>query len=208
MANFRYRTARNEADRLGQVFTPVPIAELLADSVSIDSTRAFHVLDLGAGQGVLAHAVLARYKRSTATMVEVDDEYVSSLRVLPFKRSRVIHADVLDTGWGCEANPTVIVSNPPYGTLKASDSLKSLIESVGLAIPFDGQWVRGDAAFMARAWGLSNQGTHLGLIVASPLIRNMNYRPMRERFVRELRGLCVTQLDPLLSRMPRSVLIL
>ena len=197
MANLRYRTARDEADRLGQVFTPIPIAELLAASFPLNSTSAFHVLDLGAGQGVLANAVLARYRHAKASMVEVDEKQVSLLRGYRSNRSRVIHADVLDAAWECATRPTVIISNPPYGTLKASDSLKSQIESVGLAIPFNGRWVRGDAAFIAKAWAVSDTGTHFGLIVASPLIRNLNYQPMRERFVKELRGLCVTQLNPL-----------
>lgn len=200
MADLRYRTARNEADRLGQVSTPHHIAELLAQSVNVERSRPIHVLDLGAGQGALAQAILTKFQRSTATLVEFDREYVAALLRGASSRTQVLQGDVLDRQWDCTPPPSVIVSNPPYGTLIASEALQSVIKDANLAVPLNGKWVRGDAAFTARAWSIAGIGTHLGLIVASPLIRNGTYRPMRERLIKELRNLCVTQLDPLTFR--------
>lgn len=195
MADLRYRNARNVADRLGQVFTPPAIAALLAESIPIKSDRAEHILDLGAGRGALANAMLEKYRDATATLVEVDVGHVKALKRDSHSRTTVIQADVLGNLWECPRTPGVIVSNPPYGALQASMDVRNKIENSGLPIPFSGIWVRGDAAFAARAWGIATIGTKLGLIVASPMVRDSSYRPVREHFVHKLRGLCVTRLD-------------
>ena len=195
MADLRYRNARDPADRLGQVFTPHAIAELLAEALSTDSECAVHVLDLGAGRGALANALLEKNRKATAVLVEVDAGHVKALKRDSCSRASVIHADALSSLWECSRLPTVIVSNPPYGALQASPETNSMIASSKLPIPLSGVWVRGDAAFVSRAWGIASMGTKLGLIVASPMIRDFRYRLTRERFVRELRGLCVTRLD-------------
>lgn len=197
MGDLKFRKARDVADKLGQVWTPSPIAKLLAKSISVGTGNTFHILDLGAGQGALTTALLDNYRNSTATMIELDKHHAKSLHQQSMPRSEVIQADVLGTTWSCCRPPSVIVSNPPYGALGASPELQKLIRKAELSIPFDGKWVRSDAAFLARAWDFSTKGTHFGFIVSSPLISNTSYRAMRASFVRELKGLCVTQLAPL-----------
>ena len=194
MGNLRYRNARDVADWLGQVFTPQPIASLLAESIPANCLPIRRVLDLGAGKGALTAALLARHKHAKATLVEIDSSYVSILRTLAPKRATVTHADVLDQGWACAQGPDVVVSNPPYGTIAITREAKDMLDLSGLRIPISGNWVRGDAAFVARAWRIAALGSGLGLIVASPIVRDRAYMPLRERLIGELRGLCVTQL--------------
>jgi hypothetical protein len=195
MVNLRYRNARDVADRLGQVFTPPCIAALLADSIPMDPNQAIRIIDLGAGDGVLANALLNKYKYATATLVEVDADYVRRLKSIASSRVSVIHADALGNQWVIPSIPNLIVSNPPYNMFQTPPELKAAIGHSGLAIPFSRDWVRGDVAFMARAWGIASLGAKLGLIIASPIIRNANYRPMRAHLIRELRGLCITRLN-------------
>ncbi len=197
MGDLRYRKSRDAADRLGQVWTPPVIAELLASTVPVEHGKDVHFFDLGAGQGALTKALLQAHQGSTATMIELDSEYVRTLRSQKDKRSTVLQADVLDASWACKPTPSIIVSNPPYGSLAAPMDLRVLVENTGLGIPFEGKWIRRDAAFLARAWELASKGTGLGFIVAAPLISNPCYRELRKRLVSEMRGLCVTQLSPL-----------
>ena len=196
MANLRYRHARNTADRLGQVFTPQPIAELLAVSIPVDACVVRRVLDLGAGKGALAKAVLERNSLATATLVEIDKANVPALETVFPDRTTVIQADVLKRTWQSLTHADLIVSNPPYCTIPLSLELDEILAMSGLAIPGGGgEWVRGDVAFVARVWGLAERGTGIGLIVAAPIIRDPAYRVLRQRLVGELRGLCVTQLN-------------
>lgn len=196
MANLRYRHARNTADRLGQVFTPQPIANLLATSIPVDACEVRRVLDLGAGKGALARAVLERNSLARATLVEIDKTNIRALEMAFPIRTTVIQADVLKRTWKPPNRADVIVSNPPYGTMPSSPELEEILAVSGLAIPTGGgEWVRGDVAFVARAWGLAKHGTGMGLIVAAPMIRDPAYRALRQRLVGELRGLCVTQLN-------------
>lgn len=195
MADLLYRNARDAADRLGQVFTPQSIAALLAESISTESDTIEHILDLGAGRGALANAMLAKHREATATLVEVDAEYATALKRDSCSRASVIHADALSNLWKSPRVPGVIVSNPPYGSLQASLEIRATIRNSGLPVPFNGVWIRGDAAFTSKAWGIAGIGTRLGLIVASPMVRDASYRPMREHFIHELRGLCVSRLN-------------
>ena len=196
MANLRYRHARNTADRLGQVFTPQPIAELLAESIPVDACEVRRVLDLGAGKGALSKAVLERNSLATATLVEIDRANIRALEATFPDRTTIIRADVLKRVWKAPTHVDLIVSNPPYGTIPSSPELEEILAMSGLAIPAGGgEWVRGDVAFVARAWGLAEHGTGMGLIVAAPMIRDPAYRLLRQRLVGELRGLCVTQLN-------------
>ncbi len=194
MANLRYRNARNAADLLGQVFTPYPIASLLADSIPANCQPVRCILDLGAGKGVLAAAILERHKRAKAVLIEIDGEYALALDKLMPERAIVIHADVLGRSWENIESPDVIVSNPPYGTIAASMDVTDMLKLSGLKIEIHGSWVRSDVAFFARAWDNAKRGCNLGLIVASPMIRDNAYQNLRKQIVREISDLCVTQL--------------
>jgi hypothetical protein len=198
MTTLRYRNARDEADLLGQVFTPQPIAELLVKSLPADQRPVRQIVDLGAGEGALSLSALARYKRAKALLVEIDPRYAKSLCGLiksGMNAVQVAHADVLSANWTIPINPDLILSNPPYGAIAVTPEIKNVLVRSGLDVPVSGEWVRGDAAFVARAWAIAERGSRLGLIVASPMIREPACRRLRETLVSELRGLCVTQLD-------------
>jgi predicted RNA methylase len=195
MTILRYRKARDTSDRLGQIFTPQPIAKLLVASLPVTHNSIRHVIDLGAGNGALALAVIESHKDATALLVEIDPQYVKSLLNSMPSHISVIEANALDSSWKLNSTPDLIVSNPPYGAISLTSELKKTLIESGLDVPFNGKWARGDAAFTARAWSISKQGVNLGLIVASPMIRDSAYRPLREKLVSQLKELCVTKLD-------------
>jgi hypothetical protein len=89
----------------------------------------------------------------------------------------------------------ITLSNPPYGMLPLTESISVLLSKMDIPLPTNGGWIRGDAAFAVRAWMCSARGSSIGLIVASPLVRDHSFRKLREMLVNQLQGLCVTQLD-------------
>lgn len=196
MATLRYRTARDTADQLGQVFTPPGIATLLANSIPVPSGGVRHVLDLGAGEGALTRAALAAHPRASALMVEMDRQVARTLRgSLPSKRAVVSCADALESNWTTPSSASWILSNPPYGNSALTPPVRAMLGACGLSVPVSGGWVRGDAAFVARIWGLAQIGTGIGLIVSSPIVRDAAFAVTRQRLVEQMRGLCVTQLE-------------
>lgn len=195
MATLRYRKARDWADQLGQVFTPSSIAELLVRSVPVPANGVSYVVDLGAGQGALARAALDAHRRARALLVELDGGLCAALMSSPLPRAASVQANALGSEWHPAKSPSWVLSNPPYGYTRLTPEIVGAISESGLAVPTNGGWVRGDAAFVARAWGLARSGAAIGLIIASPLVRDPSFEPLRRRMVAQLSGMCVTQLD-------------
>ena len=195
MATLRYRTARDHADRLGQVFTPPDISRLLAGSMPVPQGGVRYVVDLGAGEGALASAALARHPNANALLVELDQRLAKQLRRQMPDQVKVVCADALGHNWGTELPPSWIVSNPAYGYTALKPGVRKMLDASGLAIPRKGDWVRGDAAFLARTWGLADVGTGIGLIIAAPIIRDPSFEEMRRQLISQMGGLCATRLE-------------
>lgn len=195
MSNLRYRYARDKADRLGQVFTPDSIANLLIGSIPAPACGIKQIIDLGAGQGALTTAALKRFHGSSALLVEIDPFYADILNSTMPKNVNVVEGDALGVGWDTGIQADIVISNPPYGMLPMSESIASLLLQANINIPTSHGWVRGDAAFVARAWTCSARGAGIGLIVTSSLVRDPAFRKLRATLVNQLQGLCITQLD-------------
>jgi predicted RNA methylase len=192
----RFRKARNAADRQGQVYTPVPIARLLASMLPHDTNI---IIDVGAGQGALAFAALDRLTRARAILFENDPVLVRRLRALQRPRTSVVHANALAQGAIAIATPAVgrhaFLSNPPYGMLKLDKAfaeedhdLKPLADGVG--------WTRGDAAFVSSIWPVAPSGSCIGLIVSAAIVCSPAYADYRRRIVTGLANLHVVELHP------------
>ena len=98
MNNLRYRYARDEADRLGQVFTPDSVANLLIGSIPASSGDIKQIVDLGAGQGALTTAALKRFHGSSALLVEIDPFYADILNSTMPQNVNIVEGDALDAG--------------------------------------------------------------------------------------------------------------
>lgn len=193
--HLRYRYARDKADQLGQVFTPESVANLLINTIPVVPGSVGQIVDLGAGQGALTHAALKRFPKAKALLIEVDEFHADALISTMPESVSVINTDALDIGWESGINASILLSNPPYGMLPLTEAIINLLSKTKLNVPVNGNWIRGDAAFVARAWMCATRGTGVGLIIASPLVRDSAFRQLREVLVRSLQGLCITQLD-------------
>lgn len=193
--NLRYRYAKNEADRLGQVYTPDIVADLLMSSIPSRRGEEKKIIDIGAGLGALSLAAFKKHPKSSALMVEIDRGSVKALSAISSDRVNVLNVDGLELGWDDSFNADIVISNPNYGMLPLNNTIKTLLSTVDLRVPVTGNWVRGDAAFAARAWHCLKNGASLGLIVASPMIRDPAFKELRKQLISQLSELCITQLD-------------
>jgi hypothetical protein len=154
------------------------------------------VLDLGAGRGALAEAVRDLNPSAKLTLIEFDRKLAGQLQKALPNNSIVLHEDALTTNNIPERYFDAVVTNPLYGTIELDNKTRPLIERSDLQVPIEGRWVRGDAAFVARAWELTRKGSSLGLIIAAPIIRDPQYKEMRNKLIKEMQNLCITQLHP------------
>ncbi|MBB6368266.1 hypothetical protein FHR56_003445 [Xanthomonas sacchari] len=194
MADLRYRKARNLADSYGQVFTPRAIADLLVQSLPVPAGGVCSLLDLGAGQGALSDAAHRMHPGARATLLEVDPTLVRGLTQSRKRNRRVVQADVLDGQWQPSAAPSWILSNPPFGHMAMTEELASQVTQSDLGFQPEGTWLRGDVAFLVKAWNMAVRGTSLGFIVASPILCAPIYAGIRTTLAREMGELIVTQL--------------
>lgn len=153
------------------------------------------MLDLGAGEGALVNAVLARHPHANALLIELDRRLAQHLRRVMLGKIKVVCANALTDQWESEHPASWIVSNPAYGYTPLDANIREMLKASGLALPHKGDWMRGDAAFLARAWGLADVGTGIGLIIASPIIRDPSFEKARRQLVSQMGGLCSVRLD-------------
>lgn len=194
MASLRYRKSRNSADQLGQVLTPPTIAQLISRGLVCSAQASPMLIDLGAGKGALSLATLKRFHQARVLAIEIDSDFASELRMLRGAQITVVEGDALFADISAYEPPDIILSNPPYSAMPATPALREMLRESGLEVPMKGPWVRSDIAFIARAWGLAERGTQLGLIVAAPIVQSSFYQDVRRRLAEELGNLVITKL--------------
>lgn len=180
---------------LGQVFTPEPIANLLISGLPEDCSQ---LLDMGAGRGALSLAANKKLKLNNLLMLECDTHHANWLQKNMQKKGHVLSVNALNADWEEQWDRSIessaVVSNPPYGMLELTAEQINELRLGDIAVPLQGNWVRGDAAFFAKAWKLTGKGNAFAFIVTAPLMTGLEYRPFRERIVKELSNLTITQL--------------
>ena len=140
-------------------------AVLLAAAAPVEVGRGQHILDVGAGTGVVGLAVARRVADAAVTLVERDSELAALARANAARnglsgRVRVVEADVTRplrdlAGIGARAETfDHVLANPPFHTEGRGTAAGDALKAAGHAMP-DGnldRWVRFMAA-MARPGG-------------------------------------------------------
>ncbi len=190
----KYRPYRDQADSLGQFFTPPVFADRLIANVGEAMNAAPRILDLGAGHGALTSAAFRARPASSAQMVEIDPQRVLELEHLSQGRWRVVEADALQLPTERFDPTDLVLSNPPFGHSRLDKEAIALICRGGLVPPSVGGWMRTDAAFVAKAWSLIKSGAAVGFITASPIMTDPSFRNFRAHLLTRLRGAIATRL--------------
>ena len=138
--------AASRAD-LGQFFTPVAVASLMAGLPRLPRTGVLRVLDPGAGSGVLSAAVVDRVRREAPdlevalTAVEVDERLHGVLsRTLgdleaAGARTRLVGGDVVDWALRTDERFDLVIQNPPYRKIRSGSALDRDLRGAGVAVP-------------------------------------------------------------------------
>lgn len=190
--------SRSAAQRsaLGQFFTPVPIASLLADMFDPPEGPA-RVLDPGAGVGSLTAALVDRAvaegwtRGLDVTAVEVDRDLLGPLtetvrectEVSPSITARTVLADFVE--WACQRLEgrlfalqdrgfDLAILNPLYQKLATSSAARRMLSRAGIEVS------NLYAAFVALALGLLNPGGQLVAITPRSFCNGPYFRAFRQ----------------------------
>lgn len=188
---------RSAAQRsaLGQFFTPVPIASLLAGMFEPPAGPA-RVLDPGAGVGSLTAALVGRAVAEgwdgglDVTAVEVDGELRGALaetlreceQAAPSIAARAVPADFVE--WACErldgglfapqdSEFDLAILNPPYQKLATSSAVRRMLSRAGIEV------TNLYAAFVALALRLLTPGGQLVAITPRSFCNGPYFRAFR-----------------------------
>lgn len=187
---------------LGQVMTPLDIADFMASLFDFKSDAATFLLDAGAGQGALSGAFIRAWSEKTdlrmplvLTAYEVDPGMQDYLR--PFLRRCSL--DVRRQGGKLEAaiqpcdfiqavaspfefgNPgtyTHAILNPPYKKIPGDSPHRKWLRDLGI------ETVNLYSGFVAVALQLLKPGGQLVAIVPRSFCNGPYYRPFREMLLR------------------------
>lgn len=187
----RYRKLRTRGDTLGQFFTPAEIASLLARGLK---QAPDSVLELGAGHGALASAVLSRFPNTQATLVELDGRLLRHLRQT-YVGHRVLGGDVLTQLERMHLNDAyeTVIGNPPFGEFAVNAN-----DQVALRNRFPGcdrgGWVRQDLAFLHESWSRVAAGGEMAIVLASPIICDPAFLDVRRWLLSEAGHASVCEL--------------
>ncbi|GIG60618.1 SAM-dependent methyltransferase [Longispora fulva] len=192
--------------RLGQFFTPAPVAEFIASLVTLPQAGLLRVLEPGAGVGSLAAAIVARVIRESPgvqlelTACEIDEtlrealeatleDCVATAAVAGVKvTAQVIGANYVEwaTGAGDLLTPMrepfdLIVMNPPYGKINRTSLERRLTETATVEVP------NIYAAFLALGISQLALGGQIAAITPRSFTNGPYFRSFRRFFLETMR---------------------
>ncbi|WP_279058002.1 Eco57I restriction-modification methylase domain-containing protein [Mobiluncus mulieris] len=148
-------STQNQA-KLGQYFTPVNTAQLIARMAELHQSGTIRVLDPGAGSGILTAALVNRILKETTSLkvevlaIETDTQLIRHLETtlnacINAGHGRVkaswVNADfILDStglnhSLNLEKKFDLVIENPPYGKLGVKDTKRIAMRSRGEDAP-------------------------------------------------------------------------
>lgn len=147
--------ARTQGE-MGQFFTPITAAELIASMVRLPEEGMLRVLDPGAGSGVLSAALIARVlrecpsvsidllavERDTAmipylegTLSECEKQGQGRIRTTAIQADFILDSTGREVLLDFESNFDVVIENPPYGKLAVSSQHRKAMRASSIDAP-------------------------------------------------------------------------
>lgn len=187
---------------LGQFFTPLRAADILAQMVHLTPNRPLRVLDPGAGIGALSAALIGHITQQTfrfpidVVAVELDETLIPALqetlgecRAMAAEvginlTSSVIHGDLIEMMTGMDRSLhnsfDLVLMNPPYRKLGARSWERIAIKTVGIDSP------NLYSAFLSL--GMVALKPHGQLIAITPrsFANGPYFQPFRKTFLRSM----------------------
>lgn len=204
----RVADALNETERsrLGQFFTPPPVADFLASLIDLPRAGTFMLLDPGAGIGSLSAAVVGRAMRHrpglniSVLAFEVDETLIPHLSETLQdceESARQVGVQVVAEArsedfiaWASQviANPFQVetpgfdgcVMNPPYRKVNTGDADRLALEAVGVRV------TNLYTAFLALGSALLVPGGRLAAITPRSFANGPYFKPFRDFFLSQM----------------------
>ncbi|WP_447947943.1 Eco57I restriction-modification methylase domain-containing protein [Microbacterium maritypicum] len=175
---------------LGQYFTPVAAAEIIADLPTIPTGDIVRILDPGAGSGMLGAAMVERLRASRPdvaielTAVELDeaplealDATLADLRENGGVKVQRVSADFIEWALDTDQRFDIVIQNPPYRKLRTDSPAQATLRRAGIDVP------NIYAAFLALGIRLLADGGQQVAITPRSWMNGTYYSDFRRQFV-------------------------
>lgn len=175
---------------LGQYFTPVAAAEIIASLPSIPTGVTIRILDPGAGSGMLSAAMVERLRaarpdaRIEVTAVELDespldalDATLADLRDNGGVQVQRVNADFIEWALDTDQRFDIVIQNPPYKKLRTDSPTQATLRRAGIDVP------NIYAAFLALGIRLLDEGGQQVAITPRSWMNGAYYADFRRQFV-------------------------
>lgn len=138
----------SEQAALGQYFTPYQAALIIAGLPRVPQADTIHVLDPGAGSGMLTAALVDRIRAERpdtaidVVAVEVDEtlrpalrETLADVEALGKVKTTLVGEDFLTWALSSECRFDLIIQNPPYAKLQTGSAQQNLLRAASIDVP-------------------------------------------------------------------------
>jgi adenine-specific DNA-methyltransferase len=206
---FKHRPRSDQA-ALGQFFTPVPVARLMASMFELQpEVEELRVLDPGAGVGALTAAFAERIsienyrpKRVVMTSFELDRALLEPLTDTHLRcqttcsslgiefSSEILSEDFIDYAVECTADDlfaqaplrrfNFAILNPPYRKINSSSRYRKLLSQIGI------ETTNLYSAFLQLSVSLLDPGGQIVAIVPRSFCNGTYFRPFRLELIKQL----------------------
>jgi adenine-specific DNA-methyltransferase len=180
-------------EAFGQYFTPYPIAQFMASFFPVTNNDV-HLLDPGAGIGVLTCAFLERIKNEKwdvpnidITAYDIDSTVCDTLRenisyaAYSFENVNIeiLNTDFLDKTsfdftWNIHKKYTHVIMNPPYKKIKACSKEREETRAFGL------ETVNLYSAFLGASIALTEKSGYIVAVIPRSFCNGAYYKPFRQ----------------------------
>lgn len=176
--------------QLGQFFTPVAVAELLAELPRIPEDNYINILDPGAGTGILAAALINRLLSEKPSLhirlvaVEVDESLLPVLRETLSDcehlgvKTTLFTDDFIQWALSTPERFDLVIQNPPYSKIRSGSESDRVLKSAGIRVP------NTYAGFIALGIGLLKNGGQQVSITPRSWMNGTYYAPFRHAFLK------------------------
>ncbi|AND16892.1 hypothetical protein A6122_1761 [Rathayibacter tritici] len=175
---------------MGQFFTPVLAAQIIASLPRIRERGTFRILDPGAGTGILTAAIVERVRRTAphvriaVTAIEIDSTLHPALAETLADCERagaeteLINDDFVAWALSTPKRFDLVIQNPPYRKLQSGSTTHSVLRDVGIDVP------NVYAGFLALGLRLLDDGGQQTSITPRSWMNGSYYKAFRHDFVR------------------------
>lgn len=181
---------KSQSDQ-GQFFTPLAVAQMMAQMLPLPTSNKVRILDPGAGSGILTAAVVDRFTRESPetnleiVAVEKDSELIPALKNTlkdcsrPGVHLEYVNQDFIEWALQGQSLFDYVIQNPPYFKIASKSEVAQILRSHGCNVP------NMYAAFMSLGERLLKDGGYQVSITPRSWMNGTYYTAFRQDLLKE-----------------------